>query len=73
MSDDTLRLNRNWDGEGSDLLTEIGYACQKGTVFEQNYELAAQFYTLAGERGDAQAISNLGWLYENGLRFERDV
>lgn len=68
-----LELNPEWDGDEAELLTQIGYACEKGTIFKQNYKAAIKFYMWAGEAGNAQAISNLGWMYENGLGVACDI
>ena len=35
----------------------------------QDYKEAVRFYRLAADQGDAQAQSNLGWMYEKGLVF----
>ncbi len=68
-----LKLNNNWHGANAEILTEMGYAYEKGTIFEQNYDAALQLYKIAGRAGDAQAISNIGWMFQNGLGMEKNV
>ncbi|MCD7774814.1 MAG: sel1 repeat family protein [Clostridiales bacterium] len=65
--------NRSWSKEEAELLTQLGYACEKGTFVEQDYKAALQFYQLAGKAGDDQGLSNLAWMYQNGLGTEKDV
>lgn len=65
--------NWSWSKEEAELLTQLGYACEKGTFVEQDYKAALQFYQLAGKAGDNQGLSNLAWMYQNGLGIEKDV
>lgn len=62
---DNIKLQINPDGIEADpeLLTAVGYACENGTIFHQNYPAALAFYKAAAEAGDAQALNNIGWMF----------
>ena len=53
-----LEINSNLSAEESELLTDIGYALENGTVLKQYYA--------AAEEGNARAMNNLAWLIHNG-------
>ena len=57
----------------AELLVQIGFTLEKGTVFEQNYPAAISFYSAAAAAGNAQAINNIGWMLENGLGTKRNI
>lgn len=60
--------------QDADLLTSIGYARETGTVFEQNYVLAAQIYSIAEQMiGGEKALNNLAWLMLNGFGIEQNI
>lgn len=60
--------------QDADLLTSIGYALETGTVFEQNYVLAAQIYSIAEQMiGGEKALNNLAWLMLNGFGIEQNI
>ena len=46
------------------------YLCGHGTA--PNYEEALNWLTLAADKGVAQALFNLGYMYENGLGVQKD-
>lgn len=68
-----LKLNEDWDGKDATLLTQLGYAYEKGTIFEQNYKAARHLYRIAAKAGDAMAVSNIGWLYHQGLGIGKNI
>lgn len=68
-----LELNENWNGKDATLLTQVGYAYERGTIFKQNYEAALYLYKIAAKAGDAIAVSNIGWLYHQGFRIEKNI
>ena len=65
--------DRIWSIEEAELLTQLGYACEKGTFVEQDYKAAIQLYELAGKAGDDQGASNRAWMYQNGFGVEKDI
>ena len=40
---------------------------------ELDYAKAMEWYEKAADLGNATAMDNIGWLYENGLGVERDL
>ena len=68
-----LELNPNYKDFKEGLLTNIGYACEKGEEFKQDYKTAYMLYSIAAEHGDSMAINNIGWLYQNGFGLEKDI
>ncbi len=73
MADYECRIRGDLSEADADLLVQIGFALEKGTVFEQNYPAAISFYSAAAGAGNAQAMNNIGWMLENGLGTDRDV
>ena len=49
----------------------MGQMYRDGTGVKQSYEMAWRLYTLAGQQGDASAISNLGIMYRDGNGVEQ--
>ncbi len=66
-----LAWNPDWDGADAALLTQLGYAYEKGTIFQQDYKAALALYEKAGLY-DPLAINNTGWMYQNGLGVEQN-
>ncbi len=71
------QLDDHLSGDDAKLMINLGYAFEKGeTVREpvrQNYLAAAACYEAAARLGDAVALNNLGWLYQNGFGVPQDV
>ena len=73
MTNIILQLNQEKANSDPELLTQIGHACEEGTVFQKDYSAALSLYTAAANAGDAQAINNIGWMYQNGMGVEKNV
>ena len=61
-----LELNSNLSDKEFDLLTDIGYALEKGTAFKQDYVTALTLYKAAAKEGSACAMNNLAdtkWIW----------
>ena len=69
----TLTLLKEKAKEDTDLLTDLGYALEYGTICETDPAAAAKVYRLAAEAGSARAANNLGWLYEQGRGLKKDM
>ncbi len=69
-----LKVNPDWDEEvDARLLTDIGYACENGTIFCQDYQAAVSLYALAVKGGDSRAMVNLARMYEEGKGVEQNI
>lgn len=68
-----LEINSNLSAEESELLTDIGYVLENGTVFKQDYAAAVTIYNAAAEEGNARAMNNLAWLIHNGRGIKKDI
>jgi len=49
-----------------DYQTALGFCYAYGIGIKQDYKLAANWYTMAADQGDAKAQCNLALLYETG-------
>lgn len=70
----TFKLNPSWNKKDAGILTQLGYAFEVGSIFEQDYATAAKLYYIAATvGGDSQAMNNYGWLCLNGWGMKKDV
>ena len=58
-------------GDGA-CASELGALYYAGDIVEQSYQKAAEYYELAAQAGYAQAMINLGYIYEYGRLGEAD-
>ncbi len=69
----TVKTQTQWNEEELDLLVRLGNALEEEYVFEQDYEVAYELYSVAADARDGRALNSLGWLTQNGLGTEKDV
>ena len=62
------KLQENIEHENADTINE-----EKEEIFEPDFEVAAQSYLSAAELKNAQAMYNVGYMYEHGLGFAKDL
>ena len=60
------------EGGDPEAQTNVGEIYERGMGVEPNYELAAQWYQKAADKGYSRAIFNLGTLYEQGRGVPQD-
>ena len=72
--EESVQLLRQLLDDGVSVIQNLyAFQCQNGLGMDVDEKKAFEYYSLAAEQGDAMALSNLGYCYQNGSGVERDL
>ncbi len=67
-----LKFNPNWEGEKSELISDLGVAFASGTIFKKNYDIANKLFLASSRAGSLIGTRNLARVHAIGLGVKKD-
>ncbi|MCD7731937.1 MAG: sel1 repeat family protein [Oscillospiraceae bacterium] len=67
-----LKFNPNWEGEKSELISDLGVAFASGTIFKKNYDIANKLFLASSRAGSLVGTRNLARVHAIGLGVKKD-
>ncbi|MCD8106795.1 MAG: sel1 repeat family protein [Oscillospiraceae bacterium] len=67
-----LKFNPKWEGEKSELISDLGVAFASGTIFKKNYDIANKLFQVSSRAGSLVGTRNLARVHAIGLGVKKD-